>query len=355
MSKFSLFHGERKRNAVNLSRVATSFMQKVTSNYLKNLKKAAIQSQVSQGKPENIEDNGKKNMDSKDAELEPRKLDNGDDDLMDNINMIEDDKKSPTNNKENESEYNLQPLNPHIELENDFQAVQEDINQIDETKDKTENNDAEDLATVNTDTLEGDLDLDAITYGDNIAFFDIPLLESDKVVQFLPMEAKTVNIDFAKSTYELEQENGNMEEDKETDDYIILLQEDSDVIKAVNNHAIPRSDFMIGQEPPKTDHNILEKISIDLKEGEDSITTTTGKPGNEEDKDVKARREMIKETKKIEEKEERENDISGTFGSSFTVFDTFGGESFANPRFKIPSHFKKFLDEPPAWLNSNSW
>lgn len=336
-------------------------------------------------------------IDSKDSSLEPRELGND----LDHMNMIEDDKESAT-------AYSSQPQNQSIVLESDLQPLKEGIDEIKRTEGKTTNNanHDEDLEAVKfEDTTEAGVE-NLTAYGDNIAYFDVPLHEQNQV-QIIPMESKGFDTDFVKSTFQFEQESVNMktrdddkkatdnykkarnnymktmdddikyryddikddmkekdenmkasnsDSDIQSEDYIILLEKDDDVIKSVKNFDIQTSDYIVGKEPPKTDHDIFEKISIDLKDSEASNTPTDTQDSKgisgEKNSYRQAPGDLINETNNIEY---MNSENLETFGSPLTVFDSFGGDSFANPRFRIPAQFREFLQKPPAWLNTQRW
>ena len=176
-----------------------------------------------------------------------------------------------------------------------------------------------------------------------------------------------------------------MVEDSETepDDYVIYLEQENDVIKAVEHSDIEPADFIIGKAPPKTDHDILEKISIDLNDKElvqpSSLSNRLDQTLKIQEKDSYgvALGNLIKATpiEKIQEKDSygvalgniikatsieknkynQQKKEKYTFGLPLTVFDSFGEETFSNARFRIPDQFRKFLQQPPAWLNTDKW
>ena len=165
------------------------------------------------------------------------------------------------------------------------------------------------------------------------------------------------------------------------------FEQENYIIEDVEDSNIQPFDYYISKEPPKTDINILEKIDIHLndknlseasspsdiiesallnKEEKDSYGAALGPiimnsyNIEEEQKPIEPKENYILYIEEEEEDKQKpfkpeENENYETFGSPLSVFDSFGEDTFSNARFRIPAQFRKFLQQPPAWLNTNKW
>jgi hypothetical protein len=243
---FSLFHKDRK-NIMNLSKVSNNFMQRVTTNYLKNLRITRLPNLVKRTvktSPKRVN-----NIAVEDLVLESRELGNDAvDSMINNIIRIDEVKNTLSKTMEKEPDYSSHKQDQSIDLDNGIETVQTNIDNINQAEENIE-----DLATVTDSMVQDNADTPS-GWGNNIAFFNVPHKHSD-TENLSSVQTYTLKNDLFKSTYEAKPENK--------------------IIEAVRNSDIQPFDYNIGREPPTTDFYFIKNIDVHLNGKDLSESSST--------------------------------------------------------------------------------
>lgn len=287
VSKFSLFHGKKRKNHANLSKASSSFMQKVTRNYIKNLKSTQQQEKFKR-KVESAAVETSNSIKETPLAQQSREIDNDSDDAISNMNMIYEDIKPLVDDKKNKPDYSLKPQNQNIEHGDDLQTPISHIN-------VGPNASKKDLA----DTYS-ELDKSA-GYGDTFAFFNAPEDQSYSE-EYMPLESKSLNSDFIKSTYELEQEkdyeineeyDNSIYKDSKYNDFDNKETEymDSDSLESDykdSDNIIPEYNISDNNITDYEDYDSLEADNTNVVNIDSNITDSVNYDFNSEDSDYNA-------------------------------------------------------------------
>ena len=122
-------------------------MQRVTSNYVRNLRNTKQPDLVKRKMKNSGEDNHS-------LVLESRELDNDSDGLINNINMMNDDEKPPGKIMDNEPDHSTELKNQNNELENDLLTEETEINNVDQDDTHKVTHEISDKVLVNNESME---------------------------------------------------------------------------------------------------------------------------------------------------------------------------------------------------------
>ena len=324
VSQFSLFHGNDKKSNLDYNKVTGSFMTRVKTGYLQNLKSTQSSSIVNDASRETLMDVVKNDEDD---EVVEKIVDNPQTTTIRSdigVNQGEDDQQQYRHITDDTEQFMAEENDANKELYlNDLDSNHETLKK-DKLDDKTNETEMEDIK-----------ENAAVSYGDNLTFYTGP----GDVVYDIIYDYHQPEI--MEEEYQQSLDEGLILSTLESHNQVIgntIEDENIDLGDSFNyKEPIEPLDYPDYQDTQKTDEEYynFEPVDADqrrLREPvlEDNIYSQSRKSSS-----------LVQDSEEL-------------FKIPFIMdFDAFGSETFSNARLRIPEQFQKLIHQP--WTRGHAW